>query len=50
VAPRENNARVRAFVTCPAASLYVTDDPDTGAKDPPRQAMQIGEMRVTVPA
>lgn len=38
-----------------AISLYVTDDPDTGTirditKDPPRQAMQIGEMRVTVPA
>jgi hypothetical protein len=42
-------------VTFPAASLYVTDGPDAGAirditNDPPRQAMQIGEMRVTVPA
>jgi len=39
-----------------AIALYVTDDPDTRAitrdmtKDPPRKAMQVAEMRVTVPA
>jgi predicted RNase H-like HicB family nuclease len=38
-----------------AIALYVTDEPDAGAirdvtDDPPRRAMRVGEMRVTVPA
>ena len=40
-----------------AISLYVTDDPDAGkisslslGSDPPRHPLQVGEMRVKVPA